>query len=244
MRIPVFETTHNVEYSHIDNHGINRPSALFDFMQAAAAGHASHMDLDKDSLGIVWVLSRIRLCQRRPLLPGETLAQQTWCAGIRGVSWFRAFRFTCGGEEVAFAASSWVMLDPVSRRILRPAAVPQAAPYLTPPPEDFTPPSKLIRPELTPQFTHKVRYSDLDVNNHLNNVKIVDLIADGLALERAHGYFVADIQVNYTAECLCGEQVTLSAGDMPDGARAVYGHVDGADRFAAAVRLRACTPYA
>lgn len=44
---------------------------------------------------------------------------------------------------------------------------------------------------------HEVRYSDLDVNNHVNNVRAVELISDALDLYKQPG-FVSELQVNYT----------------------------------------------
>lgn len=65
---------------------------------------------------------------------------------------------------------------------------------------------------------HEVRYSDLDVNNHVNNVRAVELISDALDLYRQPG-FVSELQVNYTAETACGESLSLLTGH---GGRARY----------------------
>ncbi|MGE4549719.1 MAG: acyl-CoA thioesterase, partial [Intestinibacillus sp.] len=108
--IPVMESKHTLHFSHIDNHGVSRPSALFEFMQSAATRHANELHIGADDLGILWVLSRMKLYQHRPLRISETLRQQTWCAGAKGASWCRGFRFFAGEEEVAVAYSIWVML--------------------------------------------------------------------------------------------------------------------------------------
>lgn len=238
---PTYSISRALNFSHIDNRGIARPSALFDLMQDAATEHAFALHIDKYTLGILWVLSRMRLRQERPLYPGEPLRLETVFDGLKGVSWCRSFYFTDeAGARVASAASTWVMLDEQAHRILRPREVPAAAPFLMPPEEGFALPGKLACDTLTPHHIHTVRYSDLDVNNHLNNVKIVDLVADGLELDRRDGLFVSDIQVNYTAECRCGEDIALSAGRGGDGAFYVFGRVGDAVKFEAAARL---SPY-
>lgn len=202
--------------------------------------YAYALHIDKDTLGIIWVLSRIRLRQERPLYPGELLHIETVFDGLKGVSWCRSFYFTDRhGRLLAEAASTWVMLDPAGHRILRPREVPAAAPYFYTP-EAFDAPGKLSCDALLPHHIHTVRYSDLDVNNHLNNVKTVDLIADGLDLDRRDGQFVSEIQVNYTAECQRGENIALSTGITASGLEYVLGRTENTPKFEAAARL---SPY-
>ncbi len=64
---------------------------------------------------------------------------------------------------------------------------------------------------------HRRSVSDLDINNHVNNVRVVELISDALDLQKQPG-FVSSLQVNYTAETAFGEQVSLLCGTV-DGAR-------------------------
>ena len=80
-----------------------------------------------------------------------------------------------------------------------------------------------------------MQYSDLDVNNHVNNVRIVELISDALDLQRQPG-FVSSLQVNYTAETAFGEQLALLCGTV-DGARYVRGETDGKAHFEALATL-------
>ena len=56
----VFEKDYELTYSHIDWRGVSRPSAVFDFMQDAATQHARFCHLDRDDIGAIWVLSRMR----------------------------------------------------------------------------------------------------------------------------------------------------------------------------------------
>lgn len=227
---------YEVNFSHIDNRGVARPSFLFDVMQDAATVHAEQLHISRDNLRAIWVLSRMRVTLDRPLLPYERVRCETWCPGIRGVSWYRSFAFFVGGEAVGQAQSMWATLDPETRRILRPSAFPEAESYLHTArgelPEALP---KLCCAAVRPHHTHTVCYSDLDINNHLNNVKVVDVIADTLDLHKQPG-FVAALQVNYTAETQFGEQLALSRGTV-DGTCFVRGEADGVTRFEATALL-------
>lgn len=232
----VLTREYEVNYSHIDNRGIARPSFLFDIMQDAATVHAEELHLSREQLSVLWVLSRMKVELTRPLQPYERIQCETWCPGIRGASWYRSFAFYAGDKQVGEAQSMWVTLEPETHRILRPNAFAASEAYLhTARGEMFAPLPKLTCDSVRLHHVHNVSYSDLDVNNHVNNVKVVDLISDALDLQKQPG-FVSSIQVNYTAETQFGEQLALSCGTA-DSARYVCGQTEGKTHFEAIVTL-------
>lgn len=238
--IDVFEKTYEIHFGFIDNRGIARPSCLFDLAQDAATVHAYQLGMGREQLGVLWVLSRMKTELLRPLLPYELVCVQTWCAGIKGATWLRSFRFLSGGEPVGAAVSSWTVLDQETHRILRPTAIEQAQRYLALSPEKLAIPGKLACADLREHHVHPVCYSDLDVNDHVNNVKIVDILSDGLDLNLG-SQFVSALQVNYTAESRFGDRLRVLTG-QEDGVRYVFGEADGKTRFEGAARLSPWTP--
>ena len=227
---------YEVNYSHIDNRGIAKPSFLWNIMQDAATVHAEALHIGPLDLRIVWVLSRMKARLTRPLLPYERLRCETWCPGIKGASWYRSFSFFVDNKPVGDAQSMWVTLDPETHRIVRPSAFPEAEQYLhTSRGELFAPLPKLSCDNVRLHHVHEVRYSDLDVNNHVNNVRAVELISDALDLYKQPG-FVSELQVNYTAETACGESLSLLTGTA-DSARYIRGEADGRTRFEALATL-------
>ena len=126
---------YEVNYSHIDNRGIAKPSFLWNIMQDAATVHAEALHIGPLDLRIVWVLSRMKARLTRPLLPYERLRCETWCPGIKGASWYRSFSFFVDNKPVGDAQSMWVTLDPETHRIVRPSAFPEAEHTCTPPAE-------------------------------------------------------------------------------------------------------------
>ena len=133
----------------------------------------------------------------------------------------------------------WVTLDPETHRIVRPSAFPEAEQYLhTSRGELFAPLPKLSCDNVRLHHVHEVRYSDLDVNNHVNNVRAVELISDALDLYKQPG-FVSELQVNYTAETACGESLSLLTGTA-DSARYIRGEADGRTASRRLPRFRRC----
>lgn len=227
---------YEISYSHIDNRGIAKPSFLWSMMQDAATVHAEALGFGPETLGVVWVLSRLKATLTRPLLPYERVRCETWCPGFKGPSWYRSFAFYVDERQVGEAQSMWVTLEPQTHRILRPTSLPGAQDYLSRTSgELFAPLPKLACENVRLHHVHAVQYSDLDINNHVNNVRVVELISDALDLQKQPG-FVSSLQVNYTAETAFGEQVSLLCGTT-DGARYVRGEAEDRPHFEALATL-------
>lgn len=230
----IFDKDYELTYSHIDWRGVARPDAYFDFMQDAATVHARLCHLDRDDIGALWVLSRMYVEFERPLSAYDVLRITTWCAGIKGPSWLRAFEFWSNGQPAGRAISSWVLLDAQTHRILRPSTVPAAAEYTCAARETLPMPAKLDVSGLPLHHTHPIVYSDLDINNHLNNVKIAALVCDSLDLNQTD--FVRTMQINYTAETPAGLTLSLHADRSGQDFR-VCGQAQDTVRFEAAGTL-------
>ncbi len=228
---------YEVNFSHIDNRRLARPSFLFHMMQDAGTVHAYSLHFSADDLHILWVLSRIKVSIKRPLMPYEKVRCETWCPGIKGASWYRSFAFYSGEEKLGSASSMWIMLDPSTHRILRPNTILGSKDYIIKRDCDGQPEPlpKLFCEKVKLHHEHKVLYSDLDLNNHLNNVRISDIVSDTLDLQRQPG-FVSSIQINYTAETTCGENLSLFCGTV-DGAKYICGEAGGTKRFEALAKL-------
>jgi len=225
----VYETN----YSYIDNRGRARPSFLFHIMQDAATVHAEQLRFSAQALHVLWVLTSVSVSLTRPLLPYESIRCDTWCPGARGVRWYRCFAFFVEDEKIGEATSLWVALDPQTRRILRPNALPknniifyrtEETPLLSP--------LKFSCDHVQQQGLYTVRYSDLDINHHLNNARIVDLASDTLALQERTD-FLSALQIHYTAETVYGETISLLRGVTDNQASYVRGEARGTTRFEA-----------
>ncbi|MBQ8145138.1 MAG: hypothetical protein IJ042_10185, partial [Butyricicoccus sp.] len=120
------------------------------------------------------------------------------------------------------------------RRLLRPSAVLASGSYPVIQKGTLVPPGKLRLQADSFHHIHTVRYSDMDINRHLNNARIVELISDALDLHARDGLFVRSLQVNYTAESVAGDELALYVGEA-DGTYAVRGVCGETERFEAAV---------
>lgn len=229
----LFSRVYETNYSYIDNRGYARPSFLFHIMQDAATVHAEQLRFSARALDVLWALTGVTVSLARPLLPYERVRCDTWCPGVRGVRWFRRFAFFVEDEKIGEATSLWVTLDPRTRRILRPNALPQNNIVFYRMEEmSLLSPLKFSCDRVQRQDTYTVRYSDLDVNRHLNNARIVDLVSDTLALQERTD-FLSTLQIHYTAETVYGETLSLLRGVTENQTNYVRGEAQGTTRFEA-----------
>ena len=164
-------------------------------------------------------MSRLKYKINRPLHSYETVRVTTWPRQIKGASWYRDFSFETADGVVGSAVTMWAIVNMETHRLLRPSALDITfKDQIVGKPEML----KAIRTEhLQPCFDRVVRYSDIDVNHHLYNVKAVDILSDAFGLEEDETRWVSQMQVNYLSETTCGTKLTLARGMGADGALCV-----------------------
>lgn len=211
-----------LDIGQIDSRHMARPSAIVDFMQDIATRHAGVMGISGEELekkNCFWVLSRLKYTLNRPLYFYEKLRVTTIPRKLRGASWYRDFVFETEDGVVGNAVTVWAIVDLETRRLVRPQSLGM----------DFTGQDtgktemlRALRAEnLKPCFDRVVRYSDIDVNCHLNNVKAVDILSDTFGLEDDTARWVSQLQVNYISESICGTKLSLMRGVQSDGSLCV-----------------------
>ena len=230
----VYEREYRVDSRETDPWYNCRPSGVLGFLQeaATAAACALHASRDEmlDKYNAFWMLARVWYRLDEPLKWGDRLRIRTWHRGGRGASSYRDFDLFVNAAPVGEAVSLWVLANAQTHKLVLMAGI-----------EEFqgTDGGALCKtrllnkvrmpPDMTCAGTRSFRYSDLDVNGHVNNVRYADIVCDALHLERMGAErFVSSLQVGYQAECRVGETVDLTTGS-DGGAQYVHG-ADGAGK--------------
>ncbi|MDR0293183.1 MAG: hypothetical protein LBH95_03410 [Oscillospiraceae bacterium] len=237
-----FSHTLTIPDNASDCFGFCMPGALQGFMQEVGNMHSERIGYARDDLpqSVCWVLVKAFLRLERPVARREEITVTTWYRGSIGAQVYRDYDVHSGGRRIGEAVTAWVTFDLEKQRILRPGIASATELVYTPPEPKTLVLGKPGRPEtVRAAGTRPVRYSDLDMNGHMNNVKYLDAICDVLRLEERAGFFLRSAEIHYTGQTLPGQTLTLETGEFPDGRHYVSG-TDGSGKrtFEAVVELR------
>ena len=219
-----YNKSYPVHSYETDTKGFLAATGLMNFLQDIASHHASILKFGKDDLekeNRFWVLSRIVVNIERLPVWNDEIIVSTWPRGIEKLFAIRDFEVKDQtGNNIATAVSCWLMVDIESRRPVRPDSLLEKMNGL---PGDTTGgaplPSKLrpASPYAYKSPSINVKYSDLDINMHVNNVKYLQWALDIYPLDHLHNNRINTIEVNFLSETVPGESITLSSEEDEDG---------------------------
>lgn len=202
-------------YEADSNHNF-RPTAMLDLMQEAAGRDASVLGFGYDEMiseNTAWVLSRTRVCFHKCPKWRDSVVLKTWHKGANRIFYLRDFLLESPeGELLVSATTSWLIIDLATRRMVRnttlaenfdnsemgDAIEEQAGKVVLP---------KGLEPELV--HTHKVVWSDIDTNGHVNNVKYAVWALDAVDYDILKEKSLKEMLINYDTEVMRDQTVEL-----------------------------------
>ncbi len=225
----------------VDRRKILRPAAFLDLAQHMAVFGADKLAFGDDVLGpygCTWVLARQHVRFERPVMHKEPCRILTWHKGLQGLFFLRDYQILgADGEPAVNSTSSWVVMNIAERRVVRADFLGDIV-SLDPQSPDSAieaQAGKVAVPrgaDLTLIGTHRVLYSDVDYNQHANNVKYTVWAMDALPEELVNTKMVKDLTINFNREARPGETVELWHITDADGAHIIEGRVDDHQVFA------------
>lgn len=176
-----------------------------------------------------WVLSRMALEFDR--MPGQytdyTVA--TWINEYGRVLSTRNFTLTdAAGCEFGRAVTQWAMIDLASRSAVDLSWVGDAhAEALVDAPSPTDKPRKVRSVTPTHCAEHRVVYSDIDFNRHVNTMRYVEMMLDQLPLELLTEEAPVRLDVHFLRECRYGQTLTVGCEMRDRGALFEIGDEEG-----------------
>jgi len=202
---PVWTEVFTVRVFETDANGTLAVRSFCDYLQEAAGNHVRKLGVSVDQLlatGRTWVLSRLRARIERLPRNGEQVTVRAWPSGFDRLFALRDFVVSdAHGQRIASAISAWLVLDTRSKRPVRVQtvfAVPSPADTPRALAESFEkldgPGSPFLEREIT------VRWSDLDVNRHVNNSRYAEWAMEGAVDNPAGTGTLARLDIDFLAE--------------------------------------------
>ena len=212
---------HKVSIHEIDINGNLYPSVLLTLMQEAAhgqfdeAGNNIKTMRTEKNLGL-WV-TRIAISVYDKIGEDDVVcARSSPTNDSRGLMFNRCYQLVRGDEVVAEAISVWTLLDTKEMKPIRFSDTDFGMPFEDP--IEISAPARFPFPrdmELLEAGRHKVRYSDIDYNQHLTNTRYPNLICD--MLPSLEGKRVSEFSISFVNQAETGEDLAFLVGEA-DGA--------------------------
>lgn len=190
-------------------------SSICNYFQEAAGLHAHHLNFDITQLlenGMTWVLHKMHVTIRKSPKRWEDISVTTWPSAGDGLRAFRDYELkNSGGEVIAAAISQWIVLNVKSQR---PVRIPDEISELGITGRDHT-----IKPDKKPlsplsadrsKLVTVVNSSDLDMNNHVNNVRYIDWMLGYLPGHVTDGRRCSEFEIQYYSESVKGDTIYLA----------------------------------
>ncbi|XWS69859.1 hypothetical protein CRYUN_Cryun03dG0000100 [Craigia yunnanensis] len=219
---------------------------LMNHLQETAINHCRSAGLLGEGFGstpemckknLIWVVTRIQVVVDRYPTWGDVVQVDTWvsASGKNGMrrEWLVSDSKT--GEILTRASSVWAMMNKLTRRLSK---IPEEVrgeiePYfMNSDPVVAEDSRKLVKlDDSTAEYVHKgltPRWSDLDVNQHVNNVKYIGWILESAPLPILETHELSSMTLEYRRECVRDSvlQSLTSVSDYGVGNLVNFGEIE------------------
>jgi acyl-ACP thioesterase len=188
---------------------------LCNILLDSAAIHANkfrfgYHDMRKEN--VYWVLSRFHIIMHGYPCMDDHIKVETWPKGLNKLFFMRDYRILSADDRLlTTATTAWLILDGNTGRPKKMEENNNLHSYHI---DEFhaieAAPDKLPRiTEPDRQMPAVARYSDLDINKHVNAVKYIEWVQDCYPQEFYEKKNVKEFQINYQSETRYGEEVQI-----------------------------------
>lgn len=209
--ISMYEKKYRIESSDVDQHLNVKLSSLMRMMQDVATTHAEILEVGKESTidrGMYWVITRYGVTILRAPKYLEIVNVITYPGDDMKFIFPRYFEIRSEkGELLVKASTTWMILDKNTHRVVMKPFGDSHLPGEHHEGEEPIP-RKAIGDKVEFIEDRKVRYSDIDLNGHLNNTKYIEYVLDMKPTSFYKENHIKHIIINYEKE-LMGD-MTLS----------------------------------
>ncbi len=208
-----YESVFSVVGRDVDCFSQCQAAALLSYLQETGLLAMAEGGLTRDYLmgryHAVWMLARARYTLETPIRLEDVITIRSACYSAHGMGIYHEYEIIRDSVKIGEALALWMLVEAEKRAFFPVNRVAELSGVL-----DRNKKSqklgRLALPDaLTPVHRRTVRYSQADMNGHLNNSRYADLICDAIGLENMDGAYLSRLQIGYLSECLPGCTLTM-----------------------------------
>lgn len=213
----IWETSLKIRAFDVDANNRLKVSTIFDYFQDAASNDAERLNFGYKEfipMGLFWVLSWMKIeCIEFPKFMDEVKVQ-TWGKKQHKLYSMRDYLLVDSKSKIICkGTSAWLLLD---SKTLRPKILPVLFPdikmldskdALTELPKKLIP---IRNTEII--YASQIRYSDIDLNQHTNNAKYIELMLNCYDEEFHKSHVLKTLAVSFNSQTKYSDQIQLRKG--------------------------------
>jgi acyl-ACP thioesterase len=209
-----YESLEVIQAHEVDFTNRLRIDSLFILLQDTAAAHADKLNLGYKALidhNFAWVLSWVKV--EVDFLPrfGEEIKIKTWPKKKYKLYSLRDFYiYNASGQIITKATTAWLPINLKTKRIIDTSSLPAPINYQEKETAINELPHKISEPDKKEFiFSKKMRYTDLDLNQHVNNIQYIELIMDSFSKQQYESFQMKNIEINFISESKYDDEIEV-----------------------------------
>lgn len=213
--MPTVKKLELYSYDANPDSSVKIPSLMKHFQQIAredllSYGISYNMMRDANQ---VFVIIKAKIEFKKNISIYDELYLKTVPTKVAGITFYRDFFITDDkGELCAVCSTAWVLMDFVSRRILRPSQIIAEVPSFPDEASDVVLSRRFLfsdSPLLKSTNVRKVYFSNLDENNHFNNTETAAFAIDEIADRICRSETIRTFEIHFNHESVLGDELSI-----------------------------------
>ena len=211
---------------HVDFTGRLTLGVLGNHLLNCAGFHATERGFGMAELNeenYTWVLSRLAVDMDEMPLQYDPFSVQTWVENVYRLFTDRNFAILDkDGRKIGYARSVWAMISMQTRKPIDLLAINggDIVNYVCDEPCPIEKPSRIKVMATEPVASLTAKYSDIDINGHVNSIRYIEHILDLFPLEKYRTQRIRRFEMAYVAESYYGDTLSFF---LDDDGNDVYG---------------------
>ena len=209
-------------------------STLFLYFQEVSSLHSEVLGVGKSETidqDLHWIITRFHVDIIKLPRYGDKIKIKTYPGDNNKIFFYRHYIITDMNDNVMVRANSiWLIIDALTHQLKKDPFKGYSLPIHHEEGELDNPPK--INGEVTKYlYTRKIKYSDIDLNSHLNNTRYIELIQDSFDLDFYRDHKIKSIKINYNQEFKAEDEVEVYTSES--NPYIISGRKDHKDHFIA-----------
>jgi medium-chain acyl-[acyl-carrier-protein] hydrolase len=183
---------------------------ILGILQDVTGEHALRLGFGYEELrkrGFFWVLVRQKLRINSWPNWNDLVLVKTWTKPVFGIYAIREYEIFVNNQKIGDCSTTWMILDSETRK---PKKIENSDNLFRPRTDyslDYSAEKVSIPNEMNSIKTFEVRISDLDMNNHVNNIKYTQWILDSIPFTYHQRFMTKEYEINFSGETFLDDKI-------------------------------------